>query len=670
MRKHLRLLLPVIGALALFVAGCTTPPVVGGGDTTTTTTSSTVPPGPPIAVASASPTVGDAPLTVGFSSVGSNIGTGTGLTYSWDFGDGSPVDTGPSPVHVYENVGTYIAKLTMTNSDGSSTSPGINIVVNQDPNPKFYVRTTGGTGAGCGPISNPCASIVEAQTNAVANGIHNLRVAGGSYSQPLSVVSNMNITGGWEQDFTDFGPAEITTIYGTGTTAPVTFNGVSNSSISGVSAQGVTRSSGDATGILVTGGSSSVTIGSNDSPLTVISGGVGPNATGLLVTGGSTANVVNAKINSGTTVGAGKSAYGVRALGLSVVNVTLSEVTAQPGNAGTSAPGGAPGQAGSGCNGGNGGNASTGTGGGGGGGGGCTTYGGGPGGHGGNYSGSGDGGTKGSGPAGGNGGGGGCGSLFGCGGEAGGGSAGGGGAAGTAGAAGSNAPVAGDLWSPTNGTAGTAGSAGSGGGGGGGGKSASASGGGGGGGGAGGNGGAAGSTPGTSGGGSFGVYVNSASVNLHSSTVTSSAGGAGGSGAAAGRGGNGGNGGDGGDKSCCEAGGGGGGGGGGAGGGGGGAGGGAGGPSIAAYHIGVGSLTTTASAFNRPVIPAAGGAGGAFASPATGGVGGIRGNCALIGGCGGGADGATASTGATGPAGANGANGQLYRVWDNGTITN
>src|SRR5690606_26955160 len=88
------------------------------------------------------------------------------------------------------------------------------------------------------------------------------------------------------------------------------------------------------------------------------------------------------------------------------------------------------------------------------------------------------------------------------------------------------------------------------------------------------------------------------------------------------------------DKSCCEAGGGGGGGGGGAGGGGGGAGGGAGGPSIAVYHIGVGSLTTTANQYFRAVSPAPGGQGGAAAGAANPGVGGIRGNCALIGGCG------------------------------------
>ena len=353
----------------------------------------------------------------------------------------------------------------MTNSLGFSSAPGIAITVNLDPNPKYYVKTTGSSGAACGPIADPCSTIVEAQTNAVANGIHTIRVAGGSFSQPLSLVSDMEITGGWKQDFSDFGATEITTIFGTGTQPAVTINGVSNSSISGVSAQGIARTSGDATGVLVTGGSTGIKIGDIDNPQTLIAGGTGPNATGVVVTGGSSVTIENVNINSGTTTGAGASAYGLRALGLSVVNVILSEVTGQPGIPGVSAPGGTPAQAGSGSAGGNGGN-SAGTKGPGGSG----AYSGGTGGLGGGFYAAGGSGSNGAGPAGGSGGSGGCGSAFGCAGDAGGGHAGGKGAAGAAGAAGGNTPVAGDLWTSTNGQPGTSGAPGSGGGGGGGGK--------------------------------------------------------------------------------------------------------------------------------------------------------------------------------------------------------
>ena len=227
----------------------------------------------------------------------------------------------------------------MTNSLGADLSAPITITVNVDPNPKYYVRTNGSTGAGCGPLADPCSKISEAQANAVANGVENIRVAGGNYNDPFSLASNMDITGGWKQDFSDFGPSEVTTVFGNGTTTPVTIDGVSNSSISGITAQGITRTSGSAVGIEVTGGATGVQIGDIDSPDTLVSGGTGPNATGVLVSGGSLVNIENANINSGTPTGAGSSAYGIRALGLSVVNVTLSEVTGQPGVNGVSAPG-------------------------------------------------------------------------------------------------------------------------------------------------------------------------------------------------------------------------------------------------------------------------------------------------------------------------------------------
>jgi PKD repeat protein len=41
--------------------------------------------------------------------------------YSWDFGDGSPLDSSASPTHTYAN-GSYTACLTVTDSCGSSTS--------------------------------------------------------------------------------------------------------------------------------------------------------------------------------------------------------------------------------------------------------------------------------------------------------------------------------------------------------------------------------------------------------------------------------------------------------------------------------------------------------------------------------------------------------------------
>ncbi len=78
-------------------------------------------PGPfaPTAVATATPSAGAAPLTTQFSSAASSDPNGKTLTYSWNFGDGSPVSTAADPSHTYTTAGTYTATLTVNN--GSQT---------------------------------------------------------------------------------------------------------------------------------------------------------------------------------------------------------------------------------------------------------------------------------------------------------------------------------------------------------------------------------------------------------------------------------------------------------------------------------------------------------------------------------------------------------------------
>lgn len=68
---------------------------------------------PPVANISATPVTGTAPLVVNFSGMDS-IGNGNITSYQWDFGDASSA-TGASVSHTYTKVGTYTAKLTVTN---------------------------------------------------------------------------------------------------------------------------------------------------------------------------------------------------------------------------------------------------------------------------------------------------------------------------------------------------------------------------------------------------------------------------------------------------------------------------------------------------------------------------------------------------------------------------
>ncbi|RKG94199.1 PKD domain-containing protein, partial [Corallococcus sp. CA053C] len=84
---------------------------------------------PPVAVASATPREGTPPLFVRFSSAGSSDADGDALQYLWDFGDGSPVSTLPSPEHTYVAAGAFVARLTVSDGRGGSHSATVSLSV-------------------------------------------------------------------------------------------------------------------------------------------------------------------------------------------------------------------------------------------------------------------------------------------------------------------------------------------------------------------------------------------------------------------------------------------------------------------------------------------------------------------------------------------------------------
>jgi PKD repeat protein len=86
----------------------------------------------PVAVASATPTNGIAPLPVVFSSAGSFDPDGAIAAYRWDFGDGSS-STSPSPTKTYNTAGNYTARLTVTDDRGATSFATIAIVVAAAP---------------------------------------------------------------------------------------------------------------------------------------------------------------------------------------------------------------------------------------------------------------------------------------------------------------------------------------------------------------------------------------------------------------------------------------------------------------------------------------------------------------------------------------------------------
>jgi PKD repeat protein len=89
---------------------------------------------PPVAVASATtPTSGIAPLSVTFSSAGSNDPDGSIASYSWNFGDGTATSSSASPTHVYQNAGNFTAVLTVTDNRGATGSAQMAITATGNP---------------------------------------------------------------------------------------------------------------------------------------------------------------------------------------------------------------------------------------------------------------------------------------------------------------------------------------------------------------------------------------------------------------------------------------------------------------------------------------------------------------------------------------------------------
>ena len=594
----------------------------------------------------------------------------------WDFGDGttSPLPAANSngnttcpvavpgcttsndyPVHTYTNAGIYTAVLTATDSTGLSTRSLATVIVESE---YYYVSVTfGNDNPACGPVTPdflPCRTIGYGLGRAAADGKSDVLVARGSYPS-FSAVDGINVSGGRDDSLGAlatwvFDASNPTRVGGTETVGPNDRRAISVTNVDqATTLADLTVEPGNGStpefpveGVVVSA-SENVTLKN-----VTVNNGYGRNPTGVLVTNASSITIKDSKINSGTPVApadagdpGNRSAYGVRVLGGSKVDIAGGRIDAQAGLSGAA---GTPGldDTTTACTGSVGlaetqgpGAACTGDG----------TPGGqaGGGGDGGWFFGKGDPGSDGL-PTG----------LGGAGGRGGycitptpgaGGPGSGGYAGGTAadavrgagGAAGANTVTnAGELWigpaptasqageAPTNGAGGGGGGAGGGGGiycagatdgargggGGGGGRAAAYAG-----------------TGGYAGGGSFGVYSHNSEITVGGGVQIIAA--KGGNGGAGGRGGRGGSGGDGGQgiaqgSAGDASGGGGGGGGAGAGGGGGGASG----PSIGVFIVGSGPVPDVAGAVLQGTSGALVGAGGAGGSGGSAGSGGLAGNSA------------------------------------------
>ena len=87
--------------------------------------------GPIVASISSTTTSGSIPLNVSFA--GSATGGWPPYSYSWSFGDGSPVETGPSVAHLFRWVADFEVNLTV--SDTNSQSSTVSVVIHALPAP-------------------------------------------------------------------------------------------------------------------------------------------------------------------------------------------------------------------------------------------------------------------------------------------------------------------------------------------------------------------------------------------------------------------------------------------------------------------------------------------------------------------------------------------------------
>ena len=141
-------------------------------------------PGPfaPTAAATATPSAGMAPVTVQLSSAGSSDPYGGPLTYSWDFGDGSPASTVANPTHPYTQNGTFTATVTV-GSGGQTSQASTKVVVGHAPptasitSPAANATYTAGSTIGfTGTATDPAdgslpASAYTWQVDFITNGV-------------------------------------------------------------------------------------------------------------------------------------------------------------------------------------------------------------------------------------------------------------------------------------------------------------------------------------------------------------------------------------------------------------------------------------------------------------------------------------------------------------------
>jgi PKD repeat protein/glucose/arabinose dehydrogenase len=147
----------------------------------------------PVALASAAPTFGAAPLTVNFNGAASSDPDGDPLSYRWNFGDGSPASTQQNPSHTYGPGGPYNARLTVSDGrGGTNTSAPIRIDVDNAP-PVPSIQAPATYRGGQSVVVHGSATDPEDGSIPAANLAWRVLLVHGTHNHPRSVPNGSQI---------------------------------------------------------------------------------------------------------------------------------------------------------------------------------------------------------------------------------------------------------------------------------------------------------------------------------------------------------------------------------------------------------------------------------------------------------------------------------------------